>query len=768
MVKGFVVYPTYKTEKGKAVVHLFGRLENGKTFLAKCDFKPYFFIKDSDADKAKGMGELPPLTIEPADLFTFDGEKVQKVETNSPKDVPSIRKAFEDAGIATFESDIRYAYRFMIDHSITGSLEIDGESSRGEDVDLVYDNPKVRGIEPCPTNLKMLSFDIETDAKGSQVYCISLFTKGHREVLIHSGKKLKNARSFPDEKSVLSAFKQAVYDLDPDIITGWNVVDFDLSVLKKRFEHFNIPFDFSKAGMGTSIKQESSFFRESTAKIPGRMVLDGLALLRNSFIKLDDYTLENTAKEILGESKLLKGKERKYDIENAYKENQQLLVDYNLKDAELVYRIIEKTGVIDLSIQRSMLTGMQLDRVKASIASLDNLYLREARTRKMVCPTMRYTEEDEEIKGGYVRDPVPGIYDYVAVFDFKSLYPSIICTFNIDPASYDPKGKAPIVAPNGAHFKQEDGILPLLIQKLWRTRDEAKRAKNDLASYAIKITMNSFYGVLANPNCRFYSTDVANAITHFGRQIIQVTAEQLNDKGYSVIYGDTDSVFVDVKANSLKEAEAIGGKIPELINSYYSRMVTEKYHRKSFLELEFEKTFIRLLMPKVRKQEAGAKKRYAGLVMKEGKEQAEFTGLEIVRRDWTELAKNFQYELFDFVFHKRDPAEFVRDYVEKLEKGKFDDKLVYVKALRKPINEYTKTTPPHVKAARKLPKLTSDLIKYVMTVAGPEPVEALANDIDYEHYKEKQLKPIADSILTFFGTSFDDLLKGKQKSLFDY
>ncbi|MFH1506165.1 MAG: DNA polymerase domain-containing protein, partial [archaeon] len=311
--------------------------------------------------------------------------------------------------------------------------------------------------------------------------------------------------------------------------------------------------------------------------------------------------------------------------------------------------------------------------------------------------------------------------------------------------------------------------LPILIQRLWEARDKAKKKKDQIASMALKTTMNSFWGALASPNCRYYNFDMAESITGSARFIIKTTMQKIKEMGYEVIYGDTDSIFINLDVKTDKEAEKIGRKIQEDINAYFQKYVEENYNMKSFLELEFEKVYVRFLMPKVRGGEAGAKKRYAGLRMKDGKEKMEFTGLEFVRRDWTDLSKKFQLALLDKIFHKQEVAVFIKKFVDDLKKGKFDDLLVYKKAIRKDLEGYTKTTPPHVKAARKMKSLPSNIIHYVMTDDGPEPIQMLKHKIDYDHYIEKQIKPIADSVLGFYGQKFDDVLANStQKTLFGF
>ncbi|MEK6816951.1 MAG: DNA polymerase II, partial [Nanoarchaeota archaeon] len=543
----------------------------------------------------------------------FDGKDVTKIILDSPKEVPEIRKNFEEEGIRCYEADVRFAYRFLIDNGLLGTIEIDGDYDSTGEIDRVYREPEIRPAAFTP-KLNVLAIDIETNARTSQIYSISFYSEKHKGVLIHSDKELNNATCCASEEDLLNRFIDKIRELDPDVITGWNVIDFDLETIKKRLKKYNIPFCLGRDNSICKIKNEKGYFKSSTVDMPGRVVLDGIALLKSSFIKMGSYKLDDVAEHYLGEKKLVGFKDKKKEIIEMFKNNPQKLADYNLKDSELVYRILEKSDTLNLTMQRSLLTGMPLDRVGASIASLDQLYLREARKRGIVCPSGSYNVKEERIKGGYVKESEPGIYDYILVLDFKSLYPSIIRTFNIDPASFVQNCKGNVVkAPNGACFRNEDGILPTIIQRLWEARDKARKEKNELARYAIKILMNSMFGVMASPACRFFSLDVANAITHFGQHLIKLTAEKIEEKGYHVIYEDTDSALTLSKAKSLDEANEIGEKLQKEINAFYQDHIQKEYGRKSHLELEYEKCFIRFIMPKLRGQYIGAKKRYAGL-----------------------------------------------------------------------------------------------------------------------------------------------------------
>ncbi len=781
---GFIIYPTYRVrivdDIEKAFIYLYGKLENGKSFLIIKHFRPYFCIKTKDKDKASEL--IKRLDFEEVELKNFDDEPVIKLLLWNPKDVPGAKQLLQDNGIICYEADIRFVYRFLIDYDIKGCVEIKSvnKPKQGSDfkqhVDLVFEEPE---IYPTSYHVKLntLSIDIETDGEASRIFCISLYNDDIKKVLIAKPGKYDHAESFEDEKSMLLRFKELIVQVDPDIITGWNLIDFDFKVIKERFSYYNIDFAFGRDDSINSLRLTDSFFQDSKADICGRCVLDGIRLMKMSFIKMIDYRLNTVAKKLLGKEKIIQQTESwKEDIEKAFDKDPQHLIDYNLHDSVMVYEILEKEKLIDLTIKRTTLTRMQLDRVNASVASFDSLYLKELQKKGYVAPTASTIEDNERIKGGFVRESKPGIYSNIIVFDFKSLYPSIMRTMNIDPLDFVKSENVQkfdkndlVETPNGAHFKKRDGILSLLITSLWQQRDKAKKENNKLESNAIKILMNSLFGVLANPTCRFYSLEVANGITHSGQYFIKLCAEKMQESGYNVIYGDTDSIFINTNIEDYEKALKLGYELQDKTNNFLKEYIKEKFDRTSYLELEFEKVYKKFLMPKVRKSEEGAKKRYVGLLENKGKDELEFVGLEFVRSDWTDLAKKFQLEIIERIFRDEKIDDYIISFVEDIKKGKYDDLLIYRKSIRKSVDEYTKTTPPHIKAARLIGRKTSGLIEYYITEKGPEPVENRKNKIDYEHYIEKQLKPIADSVLVFFGKNFDDLIIGhKQSSLFDF
>jgi DNA polymerase II len=776
--KGFIVEHSNVVIDNINYVRLFGRLENGESFVVLKEFKPYFYVKKDEISKISKILKEFKVEIVETKLKSFSKEKVSKIIFELQPELNKCRHEIHKKEVNTFEADLRPSFRFLIGEDIYNSIEIEGDYEFSELVDRVYKNPEISSADFLPV-LKVLSLDIETGSDG-ELLCIGLYSENYKKCFVSGGKKSGKGFvvSCSDEEEVLEKFKEEFLGFDPDVITGWNVIDFDFAYLRKLFEKYKIKFSLGRTSEKSRLKLESNFFKSSSLKMDGRLVLDGLNFIRDPYIrdsptikskKFENFTLENVSREMLGKGKLIPGKDRGEEISELFESNIDKLVDYNLMDCELVYDILKKSKMIDLAIERAGLTGMTLDRIGSSILSFDSLYIRDATREGFVSPTARYFEKPEKITGGFVMSPVPGVYDNVLVFDFKSLYPSVIRTFNIDPLSFLGVGlDKGVKVFNGACFENREGVLPGILDRLHGAREKAKKEKRELSSYAIKVIMNSFFGVMASPNCRYFNMDMANAITTSGQGLIKKTGEMIEEMGHKVIYQDTDSCFVNL---SLDKSDALseGKKIEKEINLFYDEFISKNYKRKSFLELEFEKLYLSLLIPSVRgssEKPSGAKKRYAGLKKVGDSEELEIVGLEAIRGDWTEAAGDFQRELLVRVFHKKDFKKYIQEFVGDLKKGLFDNSLVYRKQLRKKIEEYTKTTPPHVKAARKLKTIDGNLIEYLVTLEGPEPLADLKHKIDYEHYVEKQIKPVANSILKLFDCEFDEVLNGnKQLSL---
>lgn len=762
-MRGFILTPTYRVVRGIPEVHLYGVLDSGEPCLIVDDrTRPYFFVPARDGSRLGSMA--PSAHVEPSDLLTLDGRPVVQVTVPTPSDVPPLRRKLEEAGIAGLEADVRFAYRYLIDRGIRGAFTVDGPSEVHGRLGRVFHNPNLAPAVWTP-HLRVLSIDVETNATADEIRSIALHTVDFERVILVHHDIFERAEPVPSEKAAVRRFLEYLHVLDPDVITGWNVVDFDLAVLDRAARRHGLVFAIGRTDDALDLRKDLSFSRDSRAVVMGRQVLDGLALVRGAFIKLDDYKLETAAQTFLGRGKLFAGDARFAAIDDAYLHAPQKLVDYNLQDARLVTEILAMTGLIDLAVERSLLTGMQLDRVSAAIASVDSLYLHALRRRGVVAPSVNPLDTSAHIMGGYVMDSVPGLYRNVLVFDFKSLYPSIIRTFNIDPLTLVRDADATAVsAPNGAAFRRDvPGILPELLSTLANEREQAKRAGLAVKANAIKILMNSFYGVLGAGASRLFSPAVANAVTHFGQHLIRLAAEEARRRGHAVLYGDTDSLFVLAGDAEPEVALARGRELCAEIGAAVGAHIEQTHACASHLELEFEKLYTRFFLPEVRGGKVGSKKRYAGLVVAGGNETIEFVGLESVRRDWSAVSKRFQRGLLDRVFHDHPVEDFVRVFVADLRAGRFDNELVYKKALRKELSAYTRTTPPHVKAARKQGGSPGRIVAYVITANGPEAVGALTAPPDYAHYIEHQIEPVADAILRFLGTDFATVMQTKRQ-----
>lgn len=762
--RGFVLTPTYRIVAGRPVVHLYGVLEDGEPVLVVDGrARPYAFVRVADLERARAV--LGRSAVHDTTLRTFADEPVARVEVDTPADMPHVRRRLARAGVLSYEADVRFAYRYLIDRGIRGGFEVDGAFERRPGVGRVYHDPVIRALRWTPS-LRVLSFDIETSLDGEALYSIAVAGTGGEHVWIVADRAVTGAEAVPDGATLLARFLAHVRHADPDVLTGWSVVEFDLSVLQRFARRAGMRLALGRTDEEIDIQRDQSFTREPRATVSGRSVLDGLALVRSSYIRLDDYRLETAAQTLLGKGKLMAGPDRGREIEAAHRDDPERLAAYNLTDARLVLEILDATKLVELTVQRSLMTGMQLDRVSAQIAAIDSLYLGELRSRGRVAPSVDVAAGGgAEIAGGLVLDSTPGLYRNILVFDFASLYPSLIRTFNIDPMTLAPSpGADDVRTPSGASFRREEGILPALVARLWDERATAKRAGDAIASQATKILMNSLFGVLGSPASRLFSPVVANAITRAGQHVIRRAADAVAARGHRVIYGDTDSLFVDASAPTLADAQAAGIRLRDEIEQDVATSIEREFGRPSRLVLAFQKVYARFFMPEVRRAGTGSKKRYAGLVG----EELEIVGLEAVRRDWSPVARRFQRELLARVLRDAPVSAFVLEFVQALRTGRFDDELAYRKAVRKAIADYTRTTPPHVKAARKAGITGRKLVRYVMTKAGPEPIGHTTAPLDYEHYVTQQLRPIADAVLRVAGEpDFDDLTGArKQLSLF--
>lgn len=772
MFKGFILQSSYRVVAGSATILLFGRLEDGRTFLIReSRRRPYFYVRSKDREAIRTRTAI----TESTDWQSMDGHSVSKVTVRKPAEVVPIRDALHKQGIHTYEADIRFTTSYLIENNIRGGVGIEGDSIESDlGVDVEFHNPE---LYPASVSISpsCLAFDIETDPSAKQLLAISVYGEQVDQVFICD----PEGRELPDksvgcksENETIERFIDLVLTVDPDVLTGWNVVDFDLNVLNRVAQRTNADFELGRVPGRITFREARGYFGSGQAIVPGRLVLDGIDLVRGAFIHFPEYTLERVSQEVLGEGKRVEGDvdDRAGEIVHQYTNNIEAFAEYARTDSRLAYEIVQKLNLLSLAQVRSTLTGMPMDRVAASVASFDFVYIAALKQRKVCAPSfVRDQHRRAELhEGGAVLSPTVGIHENVWVLDYKSLYPSIIRTFNVDPLGFrgaDCIAGNHIRLLNGACFAREDAILPEVLDTLFKQREEAKSNQDSIASQAIKILMNSFYGVLATPVCRFHNDKIGNSVTTMGRHFLMWSKSWFEDRGYQVLYGDTDSVFVKSGETDWELAAKLGHSLALQFNLDLSAYIQKEWEVTSKMELEFEKLYTRLFLLPLKKGTGGARKRYAGRLASSG--EVEFVGMEAVRRDWTEMAKDAQREMYARLFRDERVEDYVKDCVESVRAGELDDKLVYTKGLSKPPTEYKKTKPPHVVAALKS-KSSERVVHYVMTYGGPEPLDSQVHEIDREHYINKQLKAVAEPVLQTLGISWDYALGlPEERSLFD-
>ncbi|WP_144391624.1 DNA polymerase II [Pleionea sediminis] len=735
-------------------------------------------------------------------LKSFSDQKIYGFYFKTQHHLYQARRLLNEHAIYPLESDIQPFDRFLMERFITGGVAFTGKCDKQNELSI-FVNPHIKPSNFSPSFI-VASIDIETSMYDGRLFSIGIAlysSHDHNNIEKHvfmvGNKKEQHSlpylKFFNDERDLLNHFILYIQDKDPDIFIGWNVINFDFKFLDNKAKELGIPFSIGRNRTSPIWRQSFDNSEHYTMKLEGRLVLDGIDTLRSATYHFESFSLNFVAGELLKEQKLITGSDRGQEIIDLYENDKVALAKYNLQDCLLVIKIFHEASLIPFSVQRAQLTGLQMDRFGGSVASFDNRYLPRLHRTGYIAPNIPQHPENIGSPGGYVMDSFPGIYNHVLVLDFKSLYPSIIRTFKVDPMALieglkiedHPAIKNQLeteiedrdrLVPgfNGAVFHKENNILPDLISELWCARDEAKALDNQPMSQAIKILMNSFYGVLGTSGCRFFDFRLPSSITLRGHQILYQTKKVLEEKGLKVIYGDTDSVFVWLKGYHKNIAEQtihnIGKEIADELNLYWKEYLIKTYQLKSYLEIEFETHFKRFVMPTIRGSEKGSKKRYAGVkLLRSGEEKLIFKGLESVRTDWTLAARQFQIELYKKVFNDEPFQDFIVDYVQKIMQRELDKQLIYRKRLRRQLNEYQKNVPPHVQAAKLAERILEtkgeptryrrgSWIEYVFTTQGPEPYEFQSSPFDYERYINRQIKPIADGILHFIGEDFEKII----------
>jgi len=752
---------------------------------------------------------MPGMELRELALKNFQQEPVLGVYATHYRQLGKLARGLKQLDVSLLEADVRPHERYLMERFITAGVQVEGGQLQGN---TVVDCRLVPAPAYRPA-LKVVSLDIET-SQHQDLYSIALDGVGERVVYMLGDAPVPDAPApdapapdapAPDAQALAAPAEQAeptsdfrlvycasrkamIEELnawfarhDPDVIVGWNVIQFDLRVLQKTADDCATPLLLGREGRPIAWRAHPGKQDYWFAPMPGRAVIDGIEALRAAVWSFPSFSLENVAQALLGEGKDIGDEyDKMAEIERRYQQDKPALAAYNIRDCELVLRIFDKAQLLQFAMERAHATGLQLDQFGGSIAAFSHHYLPRMHRQGYVAPNVGDVR-GKSSPGGYVLDSRPGFYDSVVVLDYKSLYPSIIRTYLVDPVGlaeglHASDTASLIHGPMDTRFSRDKHCLPEIVTTLWRARDEAKRTKNEPLSQALKLVMNSFAGVLGATECRFFNPALISSITLRGHEMVKRTKALVQQRGYEVIYGDTDSIFIWLgRAHSNQEAHAVATSLVSDINAWWTQGLREQQNLESFLEIEFDTHYKKFFMPTIRGSDVGSKKRYAGLsVDTDGKEAMVYRGLEMARSDWTPLARQFQEGLLSRVFQGEPYRDFVIDYAQATLAGKKDDLLVYRKRLRHRLDAYVANLPPQVRAARMaddynrrqgrpLQYQSGGWIRYVMGKNGPEPLEVRQSPIDYEHYLSKQLQPIADAILQPLGEDFNGLTSMQQE-----
>lgn len=815
----------YVNLNDKPIVRFFGKTEKGESVCVFYEgFRPYFYAAGEGVREA--LADDPEVVdIEDADRRVVGSHKMQKVfkiTTRNPAKTPDLREKLRASGITVYEADILFKYRVMNDMGLAGMGWVRTEGDEFANTETVKADKKftvkrlVSIEKEGNADLKYLAFDIECtsstgmlpDPKKDPVIMVSLVFSHPfegKDSVVLSTRKGDNVQSFDSENEMLEEFVRIVQRYDPDIMTGYNCNNFDFPFILDRMYKLDV-----KPFLGRCMQKRTSHRKigiVTKVNLTGRIVLDSFAIVKKDF-SLQRYSLNFVAGALLNQSK----EDVKHsEIEKFWRgsdEEFRKLAEYCRTDSRLALNLVLKMNLTDKHIALSKVSGTLLQDTLDSgeTTRIENYMLRVFNKEGYVFPckpddataVKRGLGRKEELGGGAVLEPIKGLHSSVAVLDFKSMYPTIIRSFNICPTTKVRPGQEEeagagkedlIATPSGARFlktEKRKGIVPGLLENLMNERGavkkamkgakgEAKQKELYAKQWALKIMANAMYGYFGYARSKLFDLDIANSITSIGRETIHSTKDVVEKKyGYTIVYGDTDSVFAKLKG--VEDMDKMGEIADKIAADITGNLLGS-------MELEFEKIFKRFLPL--------TKKRYAAWKFertKEGwKEGIEMKGIETVRRDWCKLVGETLREVIEIILKKEDvkgAVKYFKTIIDDLLANKIDtSKLIITKTMTKAPRHY-KGIQPHIELVTKMKARNAadapgigDRIEYVI-VKGKEMLSKRAEDptyvketglqIDASYYIDNQLMPPLERIFGAMGITKSELMGGgKQVGLLD-
>ncbi len=781
-VELFLVGGSYAPLDNGVVVELFGRTRQGESMVARYyGFRPYFILcEPTDEQKAQLDKEPQVVAKDPVDVFVEGKNRpALRVTVQFPWTVPDFRARYHREGVAwsVLSADIPFVHRFLYDKGVGLTLRFEAEPEPAEVasrysaqrvVRIVTDHSDIAPAEPFRPPLTVLSFDIENAIRARTIFtiCGSVYRDGTEIATFRIGQPTPEA-------DILRAFDDRIREYDPDVITGYNIGGYDLPLLKERGDALQVPV-LAVGRKGGEAEPRSGGDR--VWRLDGRVVADAWWSARMELHPRQE-TLQFVAQQLLGEGKL--DVDRR-NIEAEWAKAPERVMEYCLHDARLAARILLRLRSLDKAADLATVANLPLEEGLNGRTSLfvDSLLIPRADQRHIGVPQNRYARSDTMIEGGYVHTIKPGLYNWIVVLDFKSMYPNIIISKNLCFTTLAPEG--PTVAPTGAHFlsaEERPGLIPEVLRNLLAERDSIRQKGRETNSpelqryydglqAAVKVLMNSFYGVLASSFYRFTNPDIGAAITAFGRQAITTIIQELENDGYEVVYSDTDSVFVKSPEPTLAGATRFG---QDLARRFTNQGVT----------FEFQSVYDALFSH-------GAKKRYVGHTVWP-KDDVVIRGYETQRTDTFDYQSAALREVFAKILSGDTPGTLVRarELVAEVQEGRVPvERLVIARTVR-PESEYnvsTRESLPFLRVFKQLQSEGFDVIPgmkvaWVVTNARktPQEVEPWIEGRkfpahlrpDYSYYAERLAQTLA-RVTEVFGWNAADLLKGsRQRTLSD-
>ncbi|RMD57625.1 hypothetical protein D6825_03555 [Candidatus Woesearchaeota archaeon] len=794
-------YPTdasYSVREEKPVIRLFGRSEEGELVCIEDEFWPYFTITgDPDESEILALqeGEYKVVRIERKSKRINEEEKsVIQVYVNLPKAVPALSKAAKDVpGVEkTYEYDILFTRRYLIDKNITPLELTHAECERVQSELKVpcYLAKKIWQEQKAISKPRILSIDIETyspnksiNPKKNPILMIGLYGTGFSKVITWKKfpNKSKNIEFADSEADMIERMKKHIAEYSPDFITGYYTDGFDFPYLAERAKSNKIKLDIGLDGSPVKIKSRG----ESEAKIAGIAHIDILKFIRRVIgrsLETDSYSLDAVSEELLGERKLDINMEEMFKAWDEGSCELEKFAEYNLRDCKLTYDLTLK--ILPSLIEFVRLIGLSPYEInRMSFSQLVEWYLiRKASGRGEIIlnkPSNREQAERmrEHVQGAFVFEPKPGLYKNIAIFDYRSLYPSIIASHNISRGTFN----CPCCAGDENSIGTERGELKFCTKKrglfsetireliLLRARIKKElKEKNDpllrARVDALKVLANSFYGYMGFAPSRWYCIECAEATTAWARKYIHDAIDEAQNAGFTVLYSDTDSVFLLLGEKTREDAQSlargINKKLPEL------------------MELEYEGYYPAGLFVALKGSEGGAKKKYALLGEDDN---ITIKGFETVRRNWSTIAKETQQKVLEIILKEKNVSkakEFVKDTINKLRENSLPiEKVVIRTQLSRSTQSYS-SIGPHVAAAKMLEERgervgAGTIVSYVVTKGSGRirdkvrlPDEIEQREYDGEYYVQNQIIPGVERIFSALGIDSQALLADvRQKTL---